>query len=472
MTKEELISHLQDSEWEDFEVKEAKTALPKNMWETVSAFANTSGGWIILGVRQKGKSFEIQGVDDIEKLEQDFTSAVRSQKFNIRLSVSIERHSIENKNLLAIHISSSLQKPVYFGSPSNSFIRIGSGDQKATESEIMAMYHDQSFGVRSEMPVPGTSLSSLNLNSLHGYRNYLKSYNVLTAYNDLPDVDFCKRLGICSLEGEVTYAGLLMFGKGEEVLRYVPTFCMDYIEIPGRSVDEAVSRYSYRIPEQENLWEAYQVVIRRLLTLVDRPFKMNRLGVAEDDERQFEVVREAWVNMLMHTDHFSPLRSAIHVFTDRIEFMNAGSFPIPLERIYGTLYSSARNPTIAKLFRFAKLSENVGFGITKLMNWKKLTGNEVTIRSERDYVMVTLHLKPYVVENVVENVVEKLTERQQRILSLIRTDNKVSASQIAEMLSITSRTTQRDLTVLKAKNIIKRVGPDKGGHWIIENNSE
>ena len=81
MTKEELISHLQDIEWEDFEVKEAKTALPKNIWETVSAFANTSGGWIILGVWQKGKSFEIQGVDDIEKLEQDFTSAVRSQKF-------------------------------------------------------------------------------------------------------------------------------------------------------------------------------------------------------------------------------------------------------------------------------------------------------------------------------------------------------------------------------------------------------
>ena len=194
MTKEELISHLQDIEWEDFEVKEAKTALPKNIWETVSAFANTSGGWIILGVRQKGKSFEIQGVDDIEKLEQDFTSAVRSQKFNTRLSVSIERHVIEGKNVLAIHIPSSVRKPVYFGSPSNSFIRIGSGDQRATDGEIMAMYHDQSFGVRSEMAIPGISLSSLNQDSLHGYRNYLQSYNVLTVYNDLPDMDFCKRL--------------------------------------------------------------------------------------------------------------------------------------------------------------------------------------------------------------------------------------------------------------------------------------
>ena len=66
----------------------------------------------------------------------------------------------------------------------------------------------------------------------------------------------------------------------------------------------------------------------------------------------------------------SPVRSGIRVFTDRIEFMNAGTFPIPPERIYGMLYSSARNPTIAKLFRFAKLSENVGFGISKLLSWK------------------------------------------------------------------------------------------------------
>ena len=263
MTKEELIGRLQDIEWEDFEVKEAKTALPKNIWETVSAFANTSGGWIILGVRQKGKVFEAQGVENLEKMEQDFASAVRSQKFNIRLSVSMSRHVIEGKNILAIHIPSSAQKPVYFGNPANSFIRIGSGDQRATENEILSMYHDQSFGVRSEMPVAGTSLSLLDMDSLHGYRNYLKSYNVLTAYNDSDDIDFCRRLAICNDNGELTYSGLLMFGKGEEVLRYVPTFCMDYIEIPGRSVAEAATRYSYRIPEQANLWEAYQVVIRR-----------------------------------------------------------------------------------------------------------------------------------------------------------------------------------------------------------------
>ena len=66
---------------------------------------------------------------------------------------------------------------------------------------------------------------------------------------------------------------------------------------------------------------------------------------------------------------------------------------MPAEQMVRTFYSSLRNPTIAKLFRFANISENVGFGMGKLFSWKQLTGNEVTCESDRNVVRVTLFLK-------------------------------------------------------------------------------
>ena len=76
MTKDELIAKLKDIEWDDFEVKEVANGLPKSIWETVSAFSNTSGGWIVLGVKQVGKKFEITGVQNGEKIESDFFNVV------------------------------------------------------------------------------------------------------------------------------------------------------------------------------------------------------------------------------------------------------------------------------------------------------------------------------------------------------------------------------------------------------------
>lgn len=91
MTKEELLTRLSDIEWNDFEVKEACGGLPKSMWETVSAFSNTAGGWIILGVKEKktdnGSEFVVNGVTNPEQIEQDIVTTLRSRtKFNVPLS--------------------------------------------------------------------------------------------------------------------------------------------------------------------------------------------------------------------------------------------------------------------------------------------------------------------------------------------------------------------------------------------------
>lgn len=65
MTRNELLAKLKDIEWDDFEVKEAATELPKNIWETVSAFSNASGGWIVLGIKQKPTHNSVESSSDL-----------------------------------------------------------------------------------------------------------------------------------------------------------------------------------------------------------------------------------------------------------------------------------------------------------------------------------------------------------------------------------------------------------------------
>ncbi|MDD6669190.1 MAG: ATP-binding protein [Bacteroidales bacterium] len=151
MTKEELFQRLSNIEWDDFEVKEASGGLPKSMWETVSAFSNTVGGWIILGVKEmrdkNGSTYIVNGVPNAEKMEQDLTSTLRSSsKFNIPILAKIESFDFDGKIVFAIHIPPSDSKPVYMNNNlSNTYIRVGSGDQRATDIEIGILLREKNF---------------------------------------------------------------------------------------------------------------------------------------------------------------------------------------------------------------------------------------------------------------------------------------------------------------------------------------
>lgn len=60
MTKEELEKRINEIEWDDSEMKTAQNKLPNDVWGTVSAFSNTSGGWIVFGVHQHGKNVDFK----------------------------------------------------------------------------------------------------------------------------------------------------------------------------------------------------------------------------------------------------------------------------------------------------------------------------------------------------------------------------------------------------------------------------
>ena len=477
MTKEELITHLQDIEWEDFEAKEAKDKVPSNVWESVSAFSNTSGGWIVFGVKQIGKKFEVQGVSDGEHIESDFLNTLRGgQKMSCKIFPEARKYSIEGKTVLAFHIPSSPNKPVYFGGTvNNTFIRSGSGDRRATEMEINAMFRDQMFGIKSEEAVPDTSFSDIHPGSYDTYRRHIRNFNPSYPYVNSDDLTFCRKTGIFAKgTTSLSYGGLLMLGKNERIMDYFSTFWVDYIEVPGLSYNEAAQRYTFRMQEQENLWEYYQIIIQRLRLYTDNPFTTTEEGASPEDDSQLYALKEGLVNFLAHSDFFSPTHPTIRVYTNRIEFQNPGAFHMPLEIAMTETISQPRNPSIIKMFRAAKLGENAGYGIDKMRKWKDLTGQDVTFRTDVTHTTVTYFRPNPSEQKAIGSPIGSPTvsptnssskdDARTTILNAMRSTPDIKIEKLAQLCKLSEEGVRYHIKILKKEGYVKRVGRSIG-HW-------
>ncbi len=95
------------------------------------------------------------------------------------------------------------------------------------------------------------------------------------------------------------------------------------------------------------------------------------------------------------------------VFGNRIEFQNPGTFIVGIDEVKARNVSLPRNPTIINLFRYARLSENAGYGIDKIAKWKELTGSDVTFETSLLYSNVTYFLPLKVIRKVIRKVILK-----------------------------------------------------------------
>ena len=473
MTKEELLLRLSDIEWDDFEVKEASGGLPKSVWETVSAFSNTSGGWIILGVKEKrdenGSTYIVTGVPNVEKMEQEIISTLRSRtKFNSLISGKAKLYDIDGKKVLAFEIPLSPHRPIALKSNGDVYIRTGSGDALASDLEIDAIIRDSAFGSKSEMEVLNSGFDDINRESIASYRSYLRDYNRALSYPDLDDKEFCSKLNIVLASGKLSYGSLLMFGKRDSVLKAVPNFWIDYIEIPGESYGNAHQRYNYRMPEQDNIWESFQLIMRRLRNFVDAPYIEGPDIFGTEDNSQLFCLREGVVNFCAHTDYFAAAHPTIRVFSDRISMQNPGRFILDADEFRSRILSMPRNPSIIKFFRYPKLAENAGYGIEKILHWERLTGKPVIFHSDLLVSTVEYPISRQLGENNGENSGEnngKLGENI--ILEAIRKDVFISQPKLAELTGFSQRKVNRIIAALRDAGKIRRIGKTKGGHWEI-----
>ncbi len=156
---------------------------------------------------------------------------------------------------------------------------------------------------------------------------------------------------------------------------------------------------------------------------------------------------------------------------------------IPLSVAYEGGVSDPRNSTIFKIFSLIGIGERAGSGISSINYVFETASLPIPIlRKEHNPNRIFLNLSFEFTGNVTDvtdnvNLKEKTIavddiNRDFKIVQLLNENNTISASELAKKLSVSRRTILRDLEKLKNENTIKRIGPEKGGHWEIIKNDE
>ncbi|GHS89345.1 hypothetical protein FACS1894201_10730 [Bacteroidia bacterium] len=168
------------------------------------------------------------------------------------------------------------------------------------------------------------------------------------------------------------------------------------------------------------------------------------------------------------------MKSRVRVFSNRIEFKNPGGFPRPVEELKQVDVSMPRNPVIAKLFRNVKLAENAGYGFEKMLQWEKSTNTKLLFTNEIDRSIVTFDIEKATDLTSEHQMVDSgmtsgmtISLVQNQIVSLIESNGLITYPQMAAELKINISAIQKHIAKLKKLGIIKRVGADFGGKWVI-----
>ena len=158
--------------------------------------------------------------------------------------------------------------------------------------------------------------------------------------------------------------------------------------------------------------------------------------------------------------NFSSMKPRIRVFLDRIEFMNPGHLPKDLESIMKEDFSMPRNPTIARIFRAIKLSENAGSGFDKMFTgWKVHYGVEPIVSGGIDFYKIEFPLSQ---EETTQKTTQKTT---QMIIELMKKNPEITREELSSEIGITPNGIKYHISNLSKEGKIKRVGGRKEGHW-------
>jgi len=223
------------------EIKSCKGGFPKRIWETISAFANTTGGGvIILGVSETPDGIKITGLDNPAKFQSDLAS-ICSQMIPV-LRPLIEIHKLGKKFIVSAEIPevSYKDKPCHYqgsGIMSGSLIRVADGDRHLTQYEVQGFLDGRGQPLYDVEPIPESIIADLDkelvelfLVKIRQKSPRLKTWDeqkILKTYRILTDD---------KAEYKLTLAGLLCLGSYPQ--KYFPGVAIHVLAYPAATAGQ------------------------------------------------------------------------------------------------------------------------------------------------------------------------------------------------------------------------------------------
>ncbi|MFZ1827415.1 MAG: RNA-binding domain-containing protein [Candidatus Competibacteraceae bacterium] len=372
----DILVQLDWAEGDDLEFKSAQGGLPKSLWETYSAMANSHGGVILLGVEDDSR---VSGVREPQKLKKAFWDTVNNRgKVNLNLCSNADLAEVAHPDglIVAIHVpqASRYQRPVFLGQNplTGTYRRNYEGDYRCTEQEVGRMLSDRAEEPADSRILEGFGLDDLDLPSLHQYRQRLASHKPTHPWLSEDDVGLLTKFGgwrrdrKTGAEG-LTLAGLLMFGRDETLREGVPGYHVDYRE---RLSNDPAERWSDRLTADgawhPNLFQFYLRVAQRLVADLKLPFQLNADLFRRGETEVHEAIREALINALIHADYNGQGGIVVEKLRDGFEFSNPGTLLISFDQLLRGNVSECRNKALQTLFMLIGAAEKAGSGVDKM----------------------------------------------------------------------------------------------------------
>ena len=366
------------------EAKAAAVGLPKSLWATYSAFANTNGGIILLGVTEDAQhQLHVEGVNDADALVIDFWNIINNQSkisINVLNDKDVIVREFDGKKIIIISVprAQRYDKPIYLdGNLFSSYKRNGEGDYRCTKEVIQAMLRDASPKTQDMLVLGNMNLDVFDKDTIKRYRIRMQGIRPGHVWEALEDVDFLYRIGAVGRDADgklhPTAAGLLMFGYEYEIVREYPHFFLDYrekLDVDTRWSDRFVSSSG---DWSGNIYDFYFRVYNRIAQSVKVPFALDGISRIDDTELH-KALREALANTLINADYYGNTGVVIERNITSITMTNAGTFRIDLGEAINGGISDPRNSGLIKMFSLINIGERAGSGLP--MIFKAWTGTD------------------------------------------------------------------------------------------------